>query len=758
MSHVASISQLRSRYLLLRWTEVIIFALSASTVAGAVALMVGMPSIAITGVAILAGSVVGYWRYRTINLSDVDNLRISLYLNRFYPQLKESSDLLIKDNETLSTLERIQLNRIDAEIGKLIPQITLPHSLPQSLLALLIAIVLFSGAIILVPYIHAVSGSSATGSSAAGQVVTPPDPSIKSTAVSITPPSYTRLAKTSSASLTFAAVEGSVVTWSIEFHQPVTNARIVMTTGDSIVQKASQQQLEFKTTLTTPVLYRIRWTANGEAHSSDYHRIDVKPDQVPQVAIKQLPQFTRLKWGEKNSVDVTSTVQDDYGLTAAHVIATVSKGSGESVKFREEKIPFSSPSTIGGTNITGKLKLDFKKLGMDPGDEVYFYVEAFDNKQPAAQRNRTDTYFIALQDTAQQELTMSDGLGVDLMPDYFRSQRQLIIDTEKLLAEQKKITKHQFNSTSNELGYDQKVLRLRYGQFLGEEFETSIGETNFHEEVEEEGGEKKDEDILRKFGHEHDTKNEHNLVADKKVKEAEQDHHEHEADGEKDENDPIAAYRHNHDSEESATFFTQSIKTKLRAALTLMWESELQLRLYQPKASLPYQYQILKLLKEIAQDSRIYVHRMGFDPPPLKEDKRLSASLDEVNPARIENKAVNELKYPAIRAALTDISTALMTDPITLNSQQRSNLHAAGDELAGLALQSPGNYLHQLSELKSIAEDKAAAADLRSMLEDIQNALWTVLPNEAPSPTQRGSGSHPLDVKFLEEIKAKAND
>lgn len=755
MSRIASISQLRSRYLQLRWMEVIFFGLSAAMAAGALGVAVGVSPVAAIGIAALMAMAVAYWRYRTIKLSEVDNLRISLYLNRFYPELKESSDLLIRENDALSTLEQIQLNRIDSAIGTLLPQVRLPHALPQSLLALAVGIVLFSGAIMLAPYLHTAAKTSSLETSVPDQPAAPPDPSIKSVSIGVSPPSYTRLPKTSGNNLNFSVAEGSVVSWTISFHQPVSNARIVMTTGDSVVQKASLRQVEFRHTLTTSVLYRIRWTANGEQHSSDYHRIDVRPDQVPQVAIIELPQFTRLRWDEKNSIDVTSAVQDDYGLTAAHVIATVSKGSGESVKFREEKIPFSTPAAIHGTNITGKLKLDFRKLGMDPGDEVYFYVEAFDNKRPNAQRNRTDTYFIALQDTARQELVMSDGLGVDLMADYFRSQRQLIIDTEKLLATQNKITKEQFNSTSNELGYDQKVLRLRYGQFLGEEFETSIGESNVHEEVEE-GGESKPEDVLSKFGHQHDTKNEHNLVPEKKGKESAPDHHHHGAEEDKD--DPIAAYRHNHDNEESATFFTQSIKTKLRAALTLMWESELQLRLYQPKASLPHQYQILKLLKEIAQDSRIYVHRMGFDPPPLKEEKRLSASLDEVNPGRIGSNPVNELKYPAIRAALSDISAALMSDTVTLTDRQRSSLHAAANELAGLTLQLPGHYLDQLSALQLIADDKVTPGDLRPMLEEIQNAFWSVLPNEAPSPTQRGSGSHPLDIKFLEQIKAKAND
>ncbi|MEJ0032274.1 MAG: hypothetical protein WDO15_18755 [Bacteroidota bacterium] len=362
---------------------------------------------------------------------------------------------------------------------------------------------------------------------------------------------------------------------------------------------------------------------------------------------------------------------------------------------------------------------------MDPGDEVYFYVEAYDNKQGQPQRNRTNTYFISLQDTTQQEMSMDEGLGVDLMPDYFRSQRQLIIDTEKLLADQKakKVTKKQFNSTSNELGYDQKVLRLRYGQFLGEEFETSIGESDVeheqHEEDEEAENDKDEkksgDEVLKKFGHEHDT-------------------------------------------EETATFFNLSIKAKLRAALTLMWDSELKLRMFTPKESLPTQYQILKLLKEISQDSRIYVHRMGFDPPPIKEEKRLTGSLDEIKPAAIETKRLNNSEYPAIRLALTDVSGLLLGDNITLDDQQRTDLHSAGDELAALALKSPGNYLQALSDLKSIAENKMDSTVVRAKLEEIQKVFWTVLPNEAPSPTQRGSSAHPLDLKLLEEIKAKAND
>ncbi len=755
MSGASTISQIKSKYIWLRWIEIVLLSLAALVLTGTLSYLATRSAITSGSVALFFFLVVGYWRYAALGLAGVDELRIAMYLNRFYPQLKDSSDILLKDSDQLTTLEQLQLTKIEHELNSVASKITLPHRTLQASIITLAAIALSALMMAFAPgrLDTAPIPGSPEAQVANDSITAKKDPGINDIRITIQPPSYTTLPTSTTEKLSFATVEGSKITWSISYHQSVSNARIVFTSGDSLMSRGPADQIELTTKLAVSVLYRVVWMADGQTHSTEYHRIDVKPDQLPQVAIKDLPQFTRVKWGEKNQIMVESALQDDYGLSAAHVIATVSKGSGESVKFREEKLAFSSPSRIEGKSLIGKLTLDFRKLGMDPGDEVYFYVEAFDNKQPTAQRNRTDTYFVALQDTAQQEIVMDDGLGVDLMPDYFRSQRQLIIDTEKLLASQKKITKQQFNSTSNELGYDQKVLRLRYGQFLGEEFENAIGESNVAPHDEDDHGDKEEEDILSKYGHKHDTENEHNLVADKKGKEA--DSHDHD---EKDKDDPMAAFRHDHDSEEEATFFTQSIKAKLRAALTLMWDSELKLRLYQPKESLPYQYQILKLLKEISQDSRIYVHRMGFDPPPVKEERRLTGVLDEVKPGKIQNDQQTDRKFPAIRLSLSDISELLLADSIVLTEQQRARLHSAGDELAAIALTTPGAHLKQLSNVKTLADGKVDPATMRSMLKDIQRSFWSVLPNEPSTPTQHSTGGHPLDIKFLDEINVKAND
>ena len=57
------------------------------------------------------------------------------------------------------------------------------------------------------------------------------------------------------------------------------------------------------------------------------------------------------------------------------------------------------------------------------------------------------------------------------LPAYFRSQRQIIIDSEALLAERAALDEAKFLARADAIGVDQKILRLRYGQFLGEESE-----------------------------------------------------------------------------------------------------------------------------------------------------------------------------------------------------------------------------------------------------------------------------------------------
>jgi hypothetical protein len=339
------------------------------------------------------------------------------------------------------------------------------------------------------------------------------------------------------------------------------------------------------------------------------------------------------------------------------------------------------------------------------------------------------------------------------MPEYFRSQRQIIIDSEKLLREKKRITKQNFNERSNELGYDQKVLRLRYGQFLGEEFESGVGPQTANEN-EREGG-----DITKEFGHQHDSENEHNLVEEKAIPGETHSHHqENSLPGQA--KNPLEEFVHAHDSDEEASFFVQSIKAKLKAAVTIMWDAELYLRLYQPEKSLPYQYQALKLLKEISQDSRIYVHRTGFDPPPLKEDKRLTGDLSEIRTSASNVLSTGEEDlYPSIRTSLAIIEQLVADDSIHFSENTKEVLSKAGHELATLALTQPAKFLTTLSSLKQIIQDEVKPRDRKKILIKIRSDMWKALPYESLSPRMPSGTLHELDKVFLESLeKVKLNN
>jgi hypothetical protein len=736
----------------MRMSEAFVLALALALAAFVIPYIFNVPWTGSLILSVGGGILLFLYRCEQLKLFKLNEYKVTVYLNQHFSSLQNSSDLLLKDNDELTGLQQLQKIRTTQAFEELYPSIRLPNRLLQSIGILAISIVtsftLTSFAPLLV-HKGTTTQSTRPAANSSATIVAPAQ--VKQTDITITPPAYTSLKvqHTTSWALTFA--EGSTIDWTIEFTTGVKNPSLIFSGKENIPLKTSNTTIySLRKTITETGFYQLAWTTEqGETKHSDFYKLEVIKDLPPVITIHKLNQFTELEFSSSATVDVHATLTDDYGLDNAHIIATVSKGSGESVKFREDKLFFEKPSSISGKHIDATRKLNLAKLGMEPGDELYFYVVAFDTKQPAPNRSRTETYFISLRDTTKQETVVDDGLGVDLMPDYFRSQRQIIIDTEKLLKEKKQITKQTFQSKSNELGYDQKVLRLRYGEFLGEEFESGIG---LQENPAEADHGHEEEDITKKYGHVHDTENEHNLVEEKK---GGHDHHHHAEgkEGETDKNGIPAGLVHEHDSEEEATFFTQSIRAKLKAALTIMWDAELHLRLYEPEKSLPFQYKALKLLKEISQDSRIYVHRTGFDPPPLKEEKRMTGDLSEVKSATAQAMAEHNESYPAIRKALQTIASSLATDSLYVNDAAKKNLTQAGRELSKLAIEKPGLYLKSLSLIRAMTENEVKPAEQRRALKDIQASLWRALPATTSAPSASTNMLHELDQAFIKNLR-----
>jgi hypothetical protein len=710
---------------------------SASLLSGSIPLSIVVAAIIGSGLLFLRAQHLGYFALN-------EKLTAKL-INEQYKQYQESADLLLESENDLSSLQQLQQSRTLDEFRNNYNAIRFPDNLLRTFFGFAIVLTASIGLKYFIPE-KSHRGSDTVQSTASEMPKESLPPSIDRAEIVVVSPSYTGIKNLTTEQLNISVAEGSKLSWNVRFNGGPGFARLRISGADSVSLELEDGKngfiAEYKAS--ESFIYQFTWKDKaGKQFSSDYYKIEVLKDNSPTINMGNLPQFNTVTLSEQSSINLNATLSDDYGLSDAHIVATVSKGSGEAIKFREEKLFFTSPAKIQGKTIQAKRNIDLKKLGMGPGDELYFYIEGFDNKVPLANKTRTETYFIAVKDTASQELSVDAGLGVDLMPEYFRSQRQIIIDTEKLLRNRKKMSVKEFKETSNELGYDQKVLRLKYGEFLGEEFESGIGGSAM-------GGEAAQtiEEAVKQYGHTHDTENEHNLVEDKKA--PAKDTHHHGEEGK--EESPLEAFAHNHDNAEEATFFVLSVKAKLKAALAVMWDAELYLRVYDPKKSLPFQYEALRLLKEISNDSRVYVHRTGFDPPPIKEESRLKGDLNETKSTTDSHTIELTEKYPAITKSLQIISGMLDKKTTTIPPASKAILQQGGNELSAVALTKPGEFFKSLSVLQQLIEGRIPKEKTEAALIEIQKALWEIIPPSSLTPAAHEQVLHELDRRFIDNL------
>lgn len=449
----------------------------------------------------------------------------------------------------------------------------------------------------------------------------PNQPILQSAQVQIQSPSYTGIPFKTESNLNIKALKGSTIKWELGFQNGDEMEVFLVNSGnEKLPFQPSSGIFSLQEQLLGSGIYSIQAFRNGEAiFQSEFYTLEAVEDLSPVIEPAEKETYKFFFPGNNPKIPLKAQVSDDFSVQEVVIVATLARGRGENVKFRETQIPVESRPF---QRKSSELVLNLSGMDFKPGDELYYYWSAKDNKQPESNFSRSDTYFIKYFDEKDDSEEAFAGMAINVLPDYFRSQRQIIIDTEKLIAEKKRKSEKDFNFTSNEIGYDQKLLRLRYGQYLGEEFESDAGGGN----LETEGG-----DLLSGYMHLHDQEGEH----DPEFKIEEEGHEGHAHEEETTTGGGIesllADFMHAHDSEEVNTYFEKSTRGALKSALEQMWQAELYLRLFEPEKSLPYQYKALELLKTVQQKSRVYIKRTGYDPPPIKADEiRLSGKLEQL--------------------------------------------------------------------------------------------------------------------------------
>jgi hypothetical protein len=314
-----------------------------------------------------------------------------------------------------------------------------------------------------------------------------------------------------------------------------------------------------------------------------------------------------------------------------------------------------------------------------------------------------------------------DGMlgGVNLVPEYFRSQRQIIIDTEKLLKEKNSLSIEEFRSRSNNLGIDQKLLRLRYGKFLGEESEGEIGPGNEEDEDHEGHEDHEDEEAGANFG-----------------------------DAEK----IMDSYAHKHDVAEDATFFEPELKAQLKATLTEMWKSELRLRTYKPDEALPFEYKALRLLKDLQQKSRAYVSKTALKTAAIKEEKRLSGELDKIIQPSAEKTFSKNEEQSSLKKASAIISK--LRNGAVLGRQDRAILQDASRKIITKAISEPSSYLSALEIMRKINSTNINLKLSSKEISMVESALQRIIKDENRTPQANPARSKTsLSTEYFKQLK-----
>ncbi len=646
---------------------------------------------------------------KSVKLSAND---FSVLLNQNFPQLEDSSQLLIIRNTELNILQNLQANKIESVLEEIKPlklqskkfKISLMILFGVSLCVTLAQIFPFKKQVIASESLPKVSQVSK-----AKDVILP---QISSVTVKINAPTYTQLNIVAQRQFSLKVVENAQVNWKIKTTTAAKKIEFVFNEKVFIGLKPNKDFTLWETTkiLNQSGFYQV--LVDGK--KSELYQIEIIKDLPVVIKISNPQQQTVIDIGMPYQINIKALLKDDYGISEAFINATTASGKGEGVSFKERKISFEQK--IGGRQLNLSKTINLKSLDMKAGDELYFYIKAKDNH---GQESKSDVYIVSITDTT--ELMSMNGMlgGVNLVPEYFRSQRQIIIDTEKLLKEQQTITPEEFKNRSNNLGIDQKLLRLRYGKFLGEENENQIGATA-------EGDEHSDDD-----GHGHGNSEEKKFG---------------------DVSEIMDKYSHKHDNAEDATFFEPEQKSKLKATLTEMWNSELRLRTYKPQEALPFEYKALRLLKDLQQSSRAYVAKTTVKTSPLKLEKRLTGELDKViTPQNQKNFDGNSQKQKDLKGSVSILEQ--LKQNRNLAFADKKTLINTRIYLVDAASRQPNLYLNSLKILSKINEGASYSSN---DISTVQKALFSLLENDVYLPkASLESGNSALGKAYLQNLKSK---
>jgi hypothetical protein len=512
--------------------------------------------------------------------------RWTIWLDGEVAAMEDSSALLLDAGTPLARMQRTRLlarinDAVDSPAIRRIVAARVGWGWPWIVASVVLAALWF---------VHLTRGGDAVAAAAAAKLA-----AVRSeVTMHVEPPAYTGISAFDTGPRDLLVPEGSKVSWCLT--KPQGEPRpIELSDGRTLrIGRGCEQELATES---------IFWRWEGVRYT-----LRVQPDEAPQIQVLAPKEMVHVLARDAKLAPIHINVNDDYQVTRATMHLTLARGTGENVRFtdREMPLPASSDPKQRGWNKQWSLA----ELGMEPGDELYFFIRAADNATvPHAVQSPTYTIRLPGPEAEEEETTALPSL---VKPENLRSQRQIIIDTEQLVADVRanpRLERAVVRQRSEKIAGDQALLRRRFGKFLGEE-SSLFGEADDDDHGGSGGGQ---QDVLHQYGHAHD-------------------------------------------EAENATLFDEPTKKILRRALAAMWDAEKSLRAIEPKPALPPEYKALEAIKELQQADRIYLQKTAFAPPAIKEEIRMSGDVVGAASYKREQGVADQVVPQELRSLIAQLS------------------------------------------------------------------------------------------------------
>lgn len=658
------------------------------------------------GVLALGGLALG-WAARHL-ASRFDQGWLVRRLNAREARLEDSAGLVFAATD-LAPLEQLQAKRIAARIEAIDPETLVDGWSQRPIIAAwllgavaLAAIILWSAEASPPP----LAASSQTDAAAPGQ------PRLAGQRVRIIPPAYTGLPARYVQSLDIRAPMGSRIEWTLAFAPQAKSAALQLVGGQSLPLTLGEEGWSGSLRLDIPSLYHV--TAEGNRMSPTAHRLEPITDEPPQVQVIEPASGLVMMQPGQRRWRVVFEASDDYAVDQmARLTLTTAIGEGENVSFSERS------RMVSGTGDPKRRRfvvdLDLAAFGLQPGSDLVAQLTVADTRSPGPQVVRGPGVILRWPGAVPASADGLELMAKQTMPAYFRSQRQVIIDTEALIKQRGKVNADDFMVRSDTIGVDQRLLRLRYGQFVGMEAEEAPRRPPLPVAEKDAPAAQAEDDHYDGDGHDHGDTPESPVFGGL--------------------GNITAEYGHVHDESEAATLLDPDTRELLKSALDAMWEAELNLRSGQPEKALPFELKALDFIKRVQQASRIYLPRIGTVQPPLDMARRMAGKREGIvgGGARLTPFAIEDA-VPA--TAWRALSTPQAIDLSGLDRWVRTNSARIRDPLAVLAA------------IDALRGDPASG----TLREKLRQQLWTVL-TRPPAQVRRRHDGGAVGRRYMQGLR-----